>query len=148
MNIRNIIQQNSIKFISALCCICIAMGIILFFLVGFVGPTDVNELKAIIEKFVSFDLTIAVGYAAIMLATTTIAKHNTLQDCEIKKQIHVFIQMTILYIVVNIALFLLSLTLTSAIVLVLLYRILVAIIVIITLLYSFLMYRVTTKILF
>ncbi|OMF68609.1 hypothetical protein BK142_26820 [Paenibacillus glucanolyticus] len=77
--------------------------VVLFFV--FFGPTDSDKLSNIFEKIATLNITISIGYGALLAAVAALSSHNTRQDNDIKTELVSFVYVTISYILLNIIIF-------------------------------------------
>lgn len=74
----------------------------------FNGTSDIDKISTILEKIATINLTLIIGYSALIAAIIAIAPHNTRQDTITKNLFEMFIFFTIVFIVLNISLLITS----------------------------------------
>lgn len=72
------------------------------------GPSDINKISIALEKIATINLTLTLGYSALIAAVIAIASHNTRQHPFTKKLFEMFIFVTIVFIVLNMSLLITS----------------------------------------
>lgn len=65
------------------------------------------------EKVVTINFSVLIGYAALVAAIAGIASHNTINDPKLKKEFIAFLYATIINVLVNLVNLLVSFVLTS-----------------------------------
>jgi len=113
----------------------------------FNGSVDTNKVSTILEKISTINLTLIIGYSALIAAIIAIAPHNTRQHPDTKKLFETFIFFTIVFILMNISLLITSFIVDSY------YnpmigRILVGLIILQLLILSHLVLSITRKIIY
>lgn len=109
-----------------------------------IGTDDLVKLSNIFEKVATLNITISIGYGALLAAIAALASHNTSQDKEIKTHLSTFVYITVFYILLNVMLIIISF-MTDAISFVLPGRLLIGLLVLILILYSHLLVRISVK---
>lgn len=126
----------------------ISIGAFLFVL-SFVifGTDDLNKLSNIFEKVSTLNITISIGYGALLAAIAALASHNTSKDKNMKTHLMTSVNITIYYILLNIMIFLISFLMDdnfSAIP----ARFLIGLLITILILYSNFILRISVKLIF
>lgn len=78
----------------------------------FQGTDNASEISSIFEKVATINFTVAIGYVALIASIAAIASHNNSQDTKNKRGIYTFIQLDVLYILLNMMLLVMSFLLT------------------------------------
>lgn len=124
-------------------------SLIFTFLLGFVliGPNDLVKLSNIFEKIATINITISIGYGALLAAIAALASHNTNQDKRIKTSLESFVFITIFYVLLNATVFLTSFMIDEFFDAVL-GRILIGLLIIMLIFYSNILLKISVKLIY
>lgn len=124
-------------------------SLIFTFLLGFVliGPDDLVKLSNIFEKIATINITISIGYGALLAAIAALASHNTNQDKRIKTSFESFVFITIFYVLLNATVFLTSFMIDEFFDAVL-GRILIGLLIIMLIFYSNILLKISVKLIY
>lgn len=134
----------------------IKYGSVFFFIVCFLiilrfiveGPDDIEIINQISEKMTTINFSIAIGYAAIMVAVAGLASHNNKQDKKLKSNVMLFIFSTIVYIFLNLIIFLAPYMTTPEYSIAIMERILIGLMIVLLLMYSYLLLLISVKLIY
>lgn len=90
-----------VKWISSVAFIFVILFVI-------TGTDEMTKLSNIFEKLATLNISISIGYGALLAAIAALASNNSSQDKDTKSQLTTFVYITILYVILNIIIFLIS----------------------------------------
>lgn len=125
----------------SLCVFILVLCFVLF------GPDDFNKLSNIFEKVSTLNITISIGYGALLAAIAALASHNTRQNNDLKTHLMTSVSITVFYILLNIIIFLISFLMDGNFI-AFSARLLIGILLTILILYSIIILRISAKLIF
>lgn len=87
---------------SAIIVYSLLVAFVLFFL--FTGTNEIELLSSYFSKLIDINVTISIGYSALLAAVSSFANHNNRQSNDTKNSFMTFIHTTVLFVLANIVL--------------------------------------------
>lgn len=93
------------KYVTLLSFVMVVLILIKFIMTG---TNDLKEVNLIFEKIATMNLALVLGYAALIAAIASLSSHNTRQDPAIRDSLSTYIYATVIYVALNVSLFITS----------------------------------------